>query len=115
MSKGNAIRRPDRVGAQRTMYDKNRKRILATQDYCAICGKLVDKSLKKGSDYSPEVDHIIPVAKGGTSDIDNLQLTHRICNRQKSDKVVIDAKPAEHTVEPLAWSVNWAEFAKYGR
>ncbi len=37
---------------------------------------------------SAVVDHIIPLAKGGhPSDINNLQLAHWTCNRQKSDKL----------------------------
>ena len=37
---------------------------------------------------APTIDHIIPVAKGGhPSDIENLQLSHWACNRQKSDKL----------------------------
>src|SRR5690349_19945243 len=31
------------------------------------------------------VDHIVPVAKGGTNDLDNLQLTHIWCNSRKGD------------------------------
>ena len=37
---------------------------------------------------APAIDHIIAVANGGhPSDIDNLQLSHSSCNRQKSDKM----------------------------
>lgn len=37
---------------------------------------------------SATVDHIIPVSKGGhPTDLDNLQLAHRCCNRQKWDKL----------------------------
>ena len=80
--------RPDRVGAHRQAYARNRKRILATQNTCGICGRPVDLSLKQGDPMAPTVDHIIPIAKGGhPSDIDNLQLAHWTCNRQKSDKL----------------------------
>lgn len=89
-----AFERPDH-GKHRTTYEKNKKKILATQDYCAICGKLVDKTIpyknNKGefNVWSATVDHIIPISKGGhPSDLDNLQLTHFKCNRQKSDKLV---------------------------
>jgi len=69
--------------------EKNRKRIYATQSVCAICGKPVDFNLKYPHPLSPTIDHIIPLAKGGhPSDIDNLQLAHRCCNRQKSDKLM---------------------------
>lgn len=82
-------RRPDREGPHRVQLDKNRKRIFATQTVCGICGKPVDFTLKYPHPLSPTIDHIIPVSKGGhPSDIDNLQLAHRTCNRQKSDKLV---------------------------
>ena len=80
--------RADREGAHRQAYAKNKKRILATQDTCGICGAPVDKTLPHGDPMAPTVDHIIPIAKGGhPSDIDNLQLAHWTCNRQKSDKI----------------------------
>ena len=83
-----AIKRLDRVGTHRSQFDKNRKKIYATQTICGICGKPVDFSLKFPDPMSPTIDHIIPVAKGGhPSDIDNLQLAHFYCNRQKSDRL----------------------------
>jgi hypothetical protein len=33
-----------------------------------------------------EVDHIIPYSKGRTTTLDNAQISHRYCNRHKSDK-----------------------------
>lgn len=85
--------RPDRTGAHRQSYQKNRKIILATQDTCGICGHFVDKKLKYGDPMAPTVDHIIPIAKGGhPSALDNLQLAHWTCNRQKSDKLFKDNK-----------------------
>ncbi len=72
----------------RTVYEKNRKKVLATQNICGICGKPVDKKIKPPAPLSPCIDHIIPIAKGGhPSDIENLQLAHWVCNRQKSDKL----------------------------
>lgn len=80
--------RPDKDGPHRSQFEKNRKKIFATQTVCAICGRPVDFSLKSPHPMSPTVDHIIPLAKGGhPSDLANLQLAHRCCNRQKSDKL----------------------------
>lgn len=80
--------RPDKQGTHRTAYERNKKRILATQKICGICGKPVDFSLKYPHPMSATIDHIIPVAKKGhPSDINNLQLSHLTCNRQKSDKL----------------------------
>lgn len=81
-------KRPDRDGTHRAAFDRARKKIYATQTICAICGNPVDFELKAPHPFSPTVDHIIPVARGGhPSDIRNLQLAHRICNEKKSDKL----------------------------
>ena len=81
--------RPDREGPRRSEFEKNKKKILLSQTICGICGKPVDKSLKYPHPLSKSIDHIIPIDKGGhPSDIDNLQLAHWTCNRQKSDKLV---------------------------
>lgn len=44
---------------------------------CQYCGKRGGKL---------EVDHIIPISKGGTNDIENLATSCRKCNRQKYNK-----------------------------
>lgn len=81
--------RPDkRGGPHYKQYELNKKKILATQTICGICGKPVDMSLKYPHPLSACVDHIIPIAKGGhPSDMANLQLAHWTCNRSKSDKM----------------------------
>ena len=81
-------KRTDRQSGHRGAYEKARQKILKTQTICGICGKPVDFSYKYPHPLSPTVDHIIPVSKGGhPSDIQNLQLAHRCCNREKSDKL----------------------------
>lgn len=117
VSTGGTIRRADRTKEHRTAFDKNKKRILATQDYCYLCGKLVDKTLKRPDPYAPEVDHIIPIAKGGhPSAIDNLALVHGICNKRKGDNLIAPHEKKEGlVVEPLGWSFNWVEAFKIKR
>lgn len=81
--------RPDKDGTHRGAFEKNKKKIYATQTVCGICGKPVDFSLKYPHPLSPCIDHIIPIAKGGhPSDLENMQLAHWTCNRQKSDKLI---------------------------
>ena len=107
--------RPDREGPHRRTFDKNKKRIFATQTVCGICGRPVDFTLVYPHPLSACIDHIIPVAKGGhPSDIDNLQLAHWTCNRQKSDKLVEKKKQTEGTEiisnRVLPHTVDWMHF-----
>lgn len=105
------VPRADKTGAHRVAFDKNKKRILMTQTVCGICGKPVDKQLKTPDPMSPVIDHIIPINKGGhPSDIDNLQLAHWYCNRQKSDKLFNNNQPEPKTIgnRNLPQSLNWS-------
>ncbi|MCB9047275.1 MAG: HNH endonuclease [Chitinophagales bacterium] len=40
----------------------------------------------RGSEYGWEIDHIIPVAAGGTDNIHNLQALHWKVNEEKGDQ-----------------------------
>ena len=50
-------------------------------------GKLICWWCDKPIDGSFEIDHRIPLSRGGTNDAGNLCLTHRSCNRQKNNKL----------------------------
>ena len=106
--------RADKTGAHRAAYAKNKKVILASQDTCGICGGPVDKGLKTGDPMAPCVDHIIPIAKGGhPSSLDNLQLAHWTCNRQKSDKLFKHQEIVEPKVignRNLPQSMDWTMY-----
>jgi 5-methylcytosine-specific restriction endonuclease McrA len=106
--------RPDQRGAHRAAYERNKKRIMATQNHCGICGQPVDKSLKHGHPMASCVDHIVPIAKGGhPSDIENLQLAHWTCNRMKSDKLFKNVEKKEPAVignRNLPQSKDWAAY-----
>lgn len=53
---------------------------------CQICGKKVDLTKVAPHPKSPTLDHIIPLAKGGTHEPKNVQLAHFICNSLKGDR-----------------------------
>lgn len=89
--------RQDRTKGNRGAFEAARLKILKTQTICGICGKPVDFSYKNPHPLAPTVDHIIPVSRGGhPSDISNLQLAHRCCNRQKSDSLMEPRKAEDN-------------------
>lgn len=116
MKRNEPHRRVDREGPHRVAFERNRKKILLTEEVCGICGKPVDKSLKFPHPLAPTVDHIIPIDRGGhPSAIENLQLAHFACNRAKSDKLqaVTPAAPAKGepvTMRMLPQSRDWLAY-----
>mgnify|MGYP002621032842 FL=1 len=61
-------------------YRRNRQILLKNAIYCAECRGL-------GVPGDPlTVDHIVPLSKGGTNDLANLQVLHRSCNSSKGAK-----------------------------
>lgn len=70
---------------RRLMTSKLRQKIKERDNYtCKICGN----STHKEPNLLLEIDHIIPVAKGGLTEEDNLQTLCWKCNRHKSDNIV---------------------------
>lgn len=55
---------------------------------CGICGKPVDKRLGYPDHKSATIDHIIPIAQGGTHTQDNVQCAHWDCNIYARDKAI---------------------------
>lgn len=67
------------------MTKKLREQIKIRDNYtCCIC----NNSTHKEPNLLLEIDHIIPVAKGGLTKEDNLQTLCWKCNRSKSDKLL---------------------------
>jgi 5-methylcytosine-specific restriction endonuclease McrA len=56
---------------------------------CHICGRKTPKKLRGTiEDNAPEMDHIIPLARGGTHTWDNVACACRKCNSDKGDRIV---------------------------
>jgi hypothetical protein len=80
-------RRREREGTKGTpVYIR---RMVAERDnwVCQLCGLPVDASLRFPNRMSATVDHVVPLAKGGSKDIANLQCAHLGCNSRKKDRI----------------------------
>jgi len=70
------------VGRLNSDKRRTRRRQLLERDgpVCGVCGRPIDLDAALGAPEALSLDHVIPVRIGGTHSLDNLQLTHRVCN-----------------------------------
>lgn len=71
------------------------KLIKRDNNICYICNKkcnlndyIYQANTFIAGNYYPSIDHVIPLAKGGVHEWNNIRLAHRICNSMKSDKIL---------------------------
>jgi 5-methylcytosine-specific restriction endonuclease McrA len=65
---------------------------------CTYCGGVAD-----------EIDHIVPITRGGTNDWDNLAPICRSCNKRKSTATPLDALMRIHLADLYEnWSGRFA-------
>lgn len=76
---------------------RHRRAIARGRPPCGICGDPIDYSLRSPDPMSFEVDHIVPIAKGGPDELDNKQAAHRRCNQAKSDRHDYEPEPEFRT------------------
>lgn len=70
------------MGTQRIIIPPEVREYVFNRDnhQCQSCGK-------NRLETKLSIDHIIPLAKGGSNDISNLQTLCFQCNREKTDKI----------------------------
>lgn len=54
---------------------------------CKLCGEPVDPRIEYPNLLSASLDHIVPLANGGTHEPNNVQLAHFICNSRKGNRL----------------------------
>lgn len=78
------IKKRERANMRKHYQAWYQQLVEAYGEVCANCGE----------SEKPVIDHILPIAKGGLSEMDNLQLLCATCNRIKG-KLVIDCRNIE--------------------
>lgn len=61
-------------------YCRVKKRLISENPHCHICGKFLTVE-------TATIDHLIPLAKGGSNGQDNLRLACEKCNSNKGNKM----------------------------
>src|SRR5688500_8256868 len=94
--------RRDRAG--RAVSASDRHAVFVRDGWmCRLCGlRIVDRAATVPADGAPVVDHVVPLANGGTSDISNLQTAHFICNSYKRDLPDVGRIPLRIAVRAVA-------------
>lgn len=54
---------------------------------CQLCGERIDADLIWPDPMSKTIDHVVPLAMGGTHEPANVQLAHALCNCIKGDRI----------------------------
>lgn len=56
-------------------------------DLCYLCGRQVSDALPFTHPLKANIDHVVPISKGGTHTLDNVRVACRSCNSAKGAKV----------------------------
>lgn len=75
-----------------TLRDRHRAIIRRGKPPCHLCGDAIDYQLPYLHPMEFTVDHVIPLARGGSDTLENKAPAHRSCNRAKSDKLKGESK-----------------------
>lgn len=82
-------RRADKLGVEDITTRLDLVAFLMERDkgICQLCHEPIeDRLFGKRDPGMPSIDHVIPLARGGSHALDNLQLAHLQCNLSKGDR-----------------------------
>jgi len=82
---------------KRSVASRSRKQIIAADQHgiCPACGLVLTGA-------GLDLDHILPLADGGTNEIDNLAWLHTVCHKLKTTKEHIARRKADRIARRLA-------------
>lgn len=89
---------PDKYTAKNLRYRAQKKHdgaevfsrndVMEASDWsCGICGGAIERDCEYPNPLYGTVDHIVPLSRGGTHTIDNVQAAHHVCNSTKRDQL----------------------------
>lgn len=81
------------TGRNTAVRDRDRAAIARGKPPCHICGGEINYTIPSPDPMSYEVDHVIPLARGGADVLENKAASHRKCNRDKWHSLPDDLAP----------------------
>lgn len=71
--------------------DKFAPRVVYERDEwtCGLCGSSIDPAHRAPSPDAPSIDHIVPLSRGGTHTLANVQAAHLGCNVRKGNRIAV--------------------------
>lgn len=91
---GKANRR-DRIRDVRVAPVRRAEIIERDRGLCQLCGDPVALEQRVPHPLAPTLDHVVPLARGGTHEPANVQLAHFICNSRKADGPALPGRQVE--------------------
>jgi 5-methylcytosine-specific restriction endonuclease McrA len=99
------VRRARVAGADGVMSEGIVEKLFVFQEgLCACCGKPLDDQF--------DLDHVVPISKGGSNGDENLQLLRSRCNKQKNAKNPIEFMQLHRQEYLTTWANNLIEWRK---
>lgn len=91
-----------------TLRNRHRRILTRRGDDCHLCGEPIDYGITDHlHPLSFQIDHIVPIARGGLDELSNLASSHRRCNRERGDKLLSEMGAPKSDKEPPPPAVNY--------
>jgi 5-methylcytosine-specific restriction endonuclease McrA len=84
-----------------TRRNRHRRIIAKDKPACHWCLEDIDYQADWLHPLAFQIDHVIPLHKGGLDELSNIVAAHRRCNRAKSDKIPLP--PGATFVTERSW------------
>jgi len=94
------VKRANVAGVESVVFDP-RDIFIACHWRCYICGVDTPQNLRGTRDpNAPELDHVVPLSRGGSHTPDNTECSCRQCNWKKGTKLIEEMGVAVHRLSP---------------
>lgn len=73
---------------------------------CGLCGRMCNRRATVPNPMAATLDHVVPLSKGGSHTMDNVQCACFACNTRKSDRTCVTSGQGQWHGRSAAWSIS---------